>query len=89
MGDYPVKHDKTRAVQFLTNERGIPVLIYGDQAMAVFQDADFAKLMRMAQTIREKRPKYTDEDAIEWATTRAVEAGNLVGGVVRIGREHV
>ena len=90
MAEPEIEVDRKRPVNFsLAGQRGIPVTIHGAPAIAVFQDAEWAKVTIMIATIQAKRPDYTDEDAIVWATRRAIEDGRLQGGVVRIGREHV
>lgn len=84
-----VEVDRTRPVSALPGQRGIPALIDGLPAIAVFQEPDYAKLMRMASTIRTKRPEYTDDEAVAWATRRAVDDLLLKDGVVHIQRHHI
>ena len=81
--------DHSKPVQFLPGERGVPVNFGGRTVTVVFKDRDYEKLTSMAQTIRSKRPDYTNDDAIVWATRRAIDDGLLIDSVVRIGRHHV
>jgi hypothetical protein len=89
MTNLTVEVDRTRPVSVLPGQRGIPALIDGLPAIAVFQDFDYGELMKMASIIRKKRPNYTDDEAVAWATRRAVDDQLLKDGIIRIERHHV
>lgn len=44
--------DHGRAMSILPGERGIPIVLNGDGAIAVFEDGIYAMLLRLAGTAR-------------------------------------
>ena len=78
--------DHGRAMSILPGERGIPIVLNGDGAIAVFEDSIYAMLLRLASTARARNRNFKDEDVIIWAVKKALEDGVFRHGVIRVGR---
>ncbi|WP_242154858.1 hypothetical protein [Sphingomonas sp. BAUL-RG-20F-R05-02] len=89
MGTYIVRIDRMRPIQRVGESRAVPILVEGRRATAIFNDRDFANLIMRAADTRAVEPGYRDAQALEEAVSRAIEAGRLTQGFVRVQREDI
>ena len=73
-------------MSILPGERGIPIVLNGDGAIAVFEDGIYAMLLRLAGTARTRNRTFKDNDVIIWAVKKALKDGVFRNGVIRVGR---